>query len=367
MIDWGFTCLISLYCLSILYLWLGWERIPIIANEDTKPSVSVIVPIRNEVENILGLLVSLQNQLYSGPLEIIIINDYSEDDSYEVVREFIADKASFKLYSLETYTGKKAAISEGIKLATGDIILTTDGDCVARPTWVEAMVNAFDESTQMVSGPVKFATGNSILSKMQSIEFASLIGSGAALIGWQKPLMANGANMGFRKSAFEAVGGFEGNTETASGDDVFLLHKIASYFPNSIAFAKQEDAIMQTVAQPTLKSFVNQRIRWASKWKGYNDVFTKLTAVLIFMLSLSLIAFPFMVKFNSNSMFLWINLWVVKSFFDFFFIRQVSNFLGQKIKILPFVILQIVYPFYVVFTALFSFQKSYVWKGRRVS
>ncbi len=366
MIDWGFSILIILYCFSILYLWMGWERIAITTSEDAIQSVAVLIPIRNEAATILGLLKSLIQQSYNGPIEIIIINDHSQDDSYELVERFIKTKQQFKLISLEENEGKKAAISAGVKLCSSDIILTTDGDCIVLSTWVETMVNAFEETTQFVSGPVKFRNDSTLFAQMQSIEFASLIGSGAALIGWQRPVMANGANMAFRKSVFLGLNGFEGNAETASGDDVFLLHKIAAKFPNSVAFAKQEGAIIETAAQPNLKLFIQQRIRWASKWKAYKDLFSKLTAMLVFIGSLSLIVFPFLVDFERNSMFLWANLWIIKSFFDYYFIRQVSVFLGDKITVFSFVLLQVIYPFYVVFTAFFSLRKSYVWKGRTV-
>ncbi len=367
MVEWAFTILIISYCLFVVYLWMGWERISVYQDEDYKPSVAVIIPVRNEVANIKSLLEGLTNQTYQGKLEILIIDDHSEDGTRELVEEYIIGKPNFILISLEESSGKKNGLTKGISSTSAELILTIDGDCQAPKSWVEVMVQSFQAQTQFVSGPVVFKQEEGFFSQMQSIEFASLIGSGAALIGWGKPLMANGANMGFRKSAFKAVNGFEGNQETASGDDVFLLHKIAKKYPESIAFVKQEGALIKTKSQPAINSFVQQRIRWASKWKVYTDLFTKTTAVLVFILSLSIIIFPFLVKFNSASLFLWANLVVMKAFFDFFFIRQIVRFMNEKIGLIPFVLLQIIYPIYVVFTALFSFQKSYVWKGRKVS
>ncbi|MCF6359660.1 MAG: glycosyltransferase [Cyclobacteriaceae bacterium] len=367
MIEWGFIILIISYCLFIVYLWMGWERIPVSQDEDYKPSVAVIIPVRNEEANIQLLLEELNAQTYRGELEILIIDDHSEDGTRDLVEEYITGKPSFKLISLQDAFGKKNGLTKGVISTKADIILTMDGDCQAPKTWVEVMVQSFQKKIQFISGPVAFMNEQVLFNQMQSIEFASLIGSGAALIGWGKPLMANGANMGFRKSAFDAVNGFEGNQETASGDDVFLLHKIAKKFPESIAFVKQEGALIKTKSQPTINSFVHQRIRWASKWKVYTDLFTKTTAVFVFALSLSIIIFPFLVKFDSSALFLWANLVVMKAFFDFFFIRQIARFMDEKIELIPFMALQILYPFYVVLTALFSFRKSYVWKGRNVS
>jgi len=366
MIEWAFTIIIISYCLFILYLWLGWERIKIVSNEEQRPSVTVVIPVRNEASNIEWLIKDLQNQSYEGHYEVFIVDDHSEDDSTGLISELIKNNSRCKLIPLVSREGKKAAISEGINNSQADIILTTDGDCRVPNSWVKTMTSSFSEDTKFVSGPVKFSDDGSLFGKLQAIEFASLIGSGASLIGWGKPVMANGANMAFQRNAFLAVNGFEGNEDTASGDDVFLLHKIAKQYASSIVFAKQEAAIVQTMAQPSINTFVQQRVRWASKWQAYSDSFTKGTAFLVFVVALSIVIIPFMIGYQRASLFLWLKLLVIKSFFDFFFIRQVSTLLKEKVSLIPFLILQIIYPFYVVFTALFSFQKSYHWKGRKV-
>lgn len=366
MIDWIFTFLIINYCLFIVYLWLGWERIPIISNENETLSVCVIIPIRNEAVNIITLLNDLKNQIYDNQLYVLIVDDHSEDESERLIKESIKGFPNFRLISLIETEGKKAALTKGIENTNAEIILTIDGDCRAPTTWVNTMVNAFSTATQFVSGPVKFNNEDGFFKKMQQLEFTSLIGSGASLIGWNKPIMANGANMGFRRKAFLEVRGFDGNERTASGDDVFLLHKMADIYPNSIEFVKQKGAIVETKSQPTFKAFMQQRIRWASKWKAYTDLFTKTTALLIFIVSLSLLVFPFLVVFNRTSIYLWANLMVIKSFFEFFLIRQIAHFLEDKINLKAFIILQLIYPLYVVFTALFSIQKLYYWKGRLV-
>lgn len=366
MIAVGFSFLIICYCVFIMYLWLGWERIPLDLNEETNLSVSIIIPIRNEAANVHNLITDLQSQTYKGILEIIIVDDHSEDGSAEIVHSIIASNSVFKLISLIDAYGKKAALTAGVKAANSEIILTTDGDCRVSNTWVRSMIGSFMNVTQFVSGPVIFSEEGDIFNRMQSMEFSSLIGSGASLIGLGKPVMANGANLGFRKKAFLAVNGFEGNQDTASGDDVFLLHKIAKEYPASVVFAKHEGAVVKTKAQPTIRAFIQQRIRWASKWKAYRDLFTKTTAAMVFLVSLALVALPILVALNEVSVFLWLNLLVIKLFFDLLFIRGVRRFFDEKIDLKAFIVLQLIYPFYVVFTALFSIQKTYYWKGRQV-
>lgn len=362
MIEWLFVAIVVIYCLLILYLWLGWERIEVTSNEGGLPSVAVIIPVRNEEATISELLQGLDKQTYLGGLEVIVVNDHSEDNTVAIASKF----ENIKLLELVDEHGKKAALTYGIKTTRAEIIITTDGDCRVEPQWVEAMVSSFKNGTQLVSGPVGFEKQSGVFHKMQVIEFASLIGSGASLIGWGKPVMANGANIAFRRSTFVEVGGYAGNEQTASGDDIFLLHKIAQSYPGSIAFAKKEEAVVRTLSLKSIKAFWQQRKRWASKWKAYNDIQTSGVAVLVFFISLSFVAMPILVALWAFGLFGWLNLLIAKAFFDFFYLRQIIRFSGNRFNVFAFILLQVVYPLYVVLTALFSFGKTYTWKGRKV-
>ena len=365
-IEWIVGFFILTYCLFIMYLWFGWERITIISDKDFLPSVAIIIAVRNEAENIGMLIANIADQSYQGKIELIVVNDHSEDETREIVWNAFDTKSNCKLIDLKIRKGKKAAITEGLLNTNSEIIITTDGDCNVPKRWVEAMIGAFTKTTQLVSGPVVFQKENNFFNQIQAMEFVSLIASGASLIGWGKPVMSNGANLAFRHSAFIAVNGFEGNLNTASGDDVFLLHKIAAQYPNSIAFAKSEDAIVKTKSQTSISLFLQQRIRWASKWKAYTDVFTQSTAILVFLISLILVVMPVLVLNQKISIYTWANLLIIKSFFDYFFLKQVSNHLKVEMNLAVFIFIQLIYPLYVVLAALFSFKKSYYWKGRRV-
>ena len=81
--------------------------------------------------------------------------------------------------------------------------------------------------------------------------------------------MCNGANLAYEKKAFNDAGGFEGIDNIASGDDMLLMHKIQKIYPDRIKYLKSADVVVQTQPQETLKDFMNQRIRWASKADKY--------------------------------------------------------------------------------------------------
>lgn len=365
-IEWVLGGIVLMYCLMILYLWLGWENIEVFEDDEYLPSVVVIVPVRNEAEGIHLLVNDMQKQTYKGSWQAIIVDDDSNDATVQIVTNLISDDKRFLLLELKGNKGKKSALARGIAESSAEVILTTDGDCRMGPEWMEAMVSAFQKNIQMVSGPVGFGNKRGLFHQMQVIEFASLIGSGAAMIGWEKPIMANGANLAFKRSAYDLVGGYEGNGAIASGDDVFLLHQINRKFVNSIAFAKNPKAIVETASLKSLRSFWQQRKRWASKWKAYSDTLTKGIAVLVFLMSFSFALMPILAISKTIGVFVWLNLLVAKSFFDFFFLRQIVRFSGSRIRFIAFLFLQLIHPFYVIATALFSLGKTYTWKGRTV-
>ena len=189
-------------------------------------STSIIIAVRNEEENILNLLKDISAQNYpKRNIETIFIDDGSSDKTVQILKEN-KSRFDFKLYQLsDGKKGKKQAIQEGVKYAHGNILLFLDADCRLNKNWAIEMVSIFnDKSVSMVSGPVMFIENN-ILDKIQNLEFLSLIGTGAASIGLQRPLFCNGANLAIRKTVFEKNKNKIRN-EISSGDDVFLLHSV---------------------------------------------------------------------------------------------------------------------------------------------
>ena len=122
-----------------------------------------------------------------------------------------------------------------------------------------------DKSVNMVSGPVMFIENN-ILDQIQNLEFLSLIGTGAASIGLQRPLFCNGANLAIRKTIFEKNKNKIRN-EISSGDDVFLMHSVKKNSKKSIRFMKSFEAIVFTQPKKNINDFINQRKRWTKNKK----------------------------------------------------------------------------------------------------
>jgi cellulose synthase/poly-beta-1,6-N-acetylglucosamine synthase-like glycosyltransferase len=363
-----------LYALFTFTLWLTWLRMPTFnASGGLKdgPLITVIIPVRNEANNIKALLDDLDRQTYAN-FDVIVADDSSTDQTLAIVQEY-AHTASFILHALaladeRTASPKKRAISQSIIMARGQLIVTTDGDCRVGPDWL-LTIAAFYQKTglKLISGPVTFTTNRTLFDSLQTVEFASLIGSGASTMTLGRPTMCNGANLCYEKQVFMEVGGFAGVDQLASGDDEFLMHKIAARYPAGVGFLKSANALVRTLPHHSWSAFYNQRKRWASKWRMYQSWSPTVLAVFIFLSNAApVVALAGWIAgfFTGNTTLFVVGLKVLP---EFLFLRQVLVFLQKKSSVITIPLTQLIYPFYVVFFGLVAQGKGYRWKGRELS
>ncbi len=325
--------------------------------------VSVVVAVRNEELFISTLLTSLRVQDF--PLEgfeVIIVDDHSTDRSHQIISEWITQNPRIQCSIISSGGhGKKCALTDGIQNTKGEIILTTDADCVLPADWISRMVMSFHHNTSMVIGLVKIHQNEHFFSKLQAIEFNSVMGSGIALHTLGFAVMCNGASLAFRKKSFEAVQGYQDNLHIPSGDDEFLMRKLLKRFPDSIQ-SIQWPSIVATMPQPSLKSFIHQRLRWAGKWKANDSFETKVLALFILTFQISIIL-AFGLPFTDFQV-LFASLLLVKFLLEGYFLFNVSRSLRQNFSVSAFLILQLTYPFYVIIIGILAQLIDYEWKGR---
>jgi poly-beta-1,6-N-acetyl-D-glucosamine synthase len=351
------SAVFCLYFFSITLLYTGWRGVVGAKNVGTLPEkfISVIIPVRNESANIGNLLEDIANQTYAR-FEVIVVDDHSEDDTSTIVKSF---SRGYILFTTNMGRGKKTALQTGIEQARGEIIVTTDGDCRVPATWLYNINRCFLVRSSMVAGAVIIDDENSFLAQMQQLEFASLIGTGAATISLGFPTMCNGANLAYKKSAFSEVNGYNGNLHIASGDDEFLMRKISDAKLGSIQF-NLEDPV-RTAAQKNIYSFFLQRIRWAGKWRSNSSIFTRTVAVFVVCLQ-ALVIYSWIQVLGGNSRYL--ILLVVKLFLEAWLLYHFSIGLKIKWRWAIFFTWQLIYPLYVPIIGIFSLFSGYQWKGR---
>ena len=335
-----------------------------------KTKFTVIVPFRNEAENLPALLNSIAELNYQNSLfEIILVNDDSEDLSEDIVTKFISTSAlDIKLIQnkRQSNSPKKDAISSAIKIAKYDWIITTDADCVLPKYWLDSFDTYIQQNdVKMVVGPVTYHQVNGFLKHFQLLDFLSLTGSTIAGFGIGKPFLCNGANLTYKASFFNSMNGFDGNDTIASGDDIFLMEKALKTDENSVRYLKSTHAIVQTIPQPDFKSLLSQRIRWANKTSNYNNNFAKLVGLLVLLAnSVVVIGFVLMVLglFHFKT---FTYLFLLKLLIDFLLIYKTSVFFSKEQALKYYLPSSLLYPFFSVYVAVVGSFSSYKWKDRR--
>lgn len=375
MFDWLFYLVTGIYFLILSGFLIGLF-FPNRYRSSNKYSVSVVIAARNEEKNIGNLLSELVNQTYPKSLfEIIIVNDDSADRTGEIIDTFVEHHNHVKhIHSIpgkETnLTAKKNALNQGIQQSRGEIILSTDADCHVKPTWIETMVSYFAENVGMVIGFSQPGDKNynySFFEGLQAVDFLSLMAAaqGSSNLGF--PLAASGQNIAYRRQAFEAVGGFDKIKHRISGDDVLLLQLIRKFTNWKIRFAPSENAFNWTPPEKTIKSFLNQRKRWAS-----NGSYQLRLNVVFFFFILSVFLMNFLVVVGSAIHFFFFNAFKIPilclgiKFFIEFLITLKGSFVFQRIDLIKyFPIWAILQPPYVIVTGLMGTLGRFIWKDRR--
>lgn len=328
--------------------------------------ISIVVAFKNEEKNLTQLLQSIENQSVSKSLfDVILINDHSSDKSVEIVEKYIA-LSKLTIFLIPAIgMGKKQAISQAIANSKNQIILCTDADCIVTKHWVKTWLHFFeDPKIKLGFGLVAFKDEKTFFSSLNTIEFASLVGSGAATWALGMPTMCNGANLAYRKTTFEEVNGFEDINNQPSGDDELLMHKIFASQPNAVGFLKSKSAIVFTETAQNISSFYNQRLRWASKWENYQLPHVQAIALGIFAVNFISILFFITLFFDFNfiKFILFCTFQFIRMIIEYRFLHSILYFLDKKLNLSAFLFLFIIYPFYVVFFGLGGRFLSYKWK-----
>jgi cellulose synthase/poly-beta-1,6-N-acetylglucosamine synthase-like glycosyltransferase len=361
--------LFILYSILIVYYWQIWKAIPDFVLPGTLPQtkISVIIPARNEEQNIGPLLLALQQQTYPKELlEVIVVNDHSTDKTAIIVGQFPAIKL-LQPEDNDINSYKKKAIETGIAAATGTLIVTTDADCLPSKEWLQTIVLFKEEKNAVfITAPVVFGNDSSLLQIFQALDFLTLQGITGASVYKNIHSMCNGANLAYEKNVFDEVKGFAGIDHIASGDDMLLMHKIWKKYPQQVHYLKSKEAIVATQPMKTWKSFFNQRIRWASKAKQYNDKRILAVLLLVYLFNL-FFAVLLVAGFFNHSYWLYLaGLWIAKTMIEFSFVNSVAAFFGKQSLMKYFFFFQPLHIAYTIISGLLGQFGKYEWKGRKV-
>lgn len=338
------------------------------------PKATIIVAARNEEKNILRCLNSLDLVDYpDDKLEIILVDDKSDDSTGRIIDEFICGKPRFKKIvtkkEIGRLKGKTNALANALDVATGEIILTTDADCTVSPSWVKTTVSYYTDNVAAVTGFTTQIVDNNF-SGLQAIDFIYLLFVASGTINLGTPISCIGNNMSYRKNAYDEVGGYE-NLPFSVTEDFNLLNAVWKLRKYRIIAPLDKDALVTSLPCRTILELFRQKKRWAVGGIGV-PIPGYLLFIFGFITNLCVFTAPFILLLNTNlnsgylaSSASWIYLSFFKIVIDFFVLYPIHSRLGIQKNLKYFFTFELYYIIYVTALPFILFtNRKVVWKGR---
>lgn len=314
--------------------------------------VSVVVCARNEESNLRVLLPLLQDQSHPA-FEVIVVNDRSVDGSADIVRTVANGDSRVRLIEITEVpagvNGKKYGLIQGINAAKHDLVLLTDADCRPGSTWATEMASAFDREGQIVLGYSPYVKTSGLLNTF--IRFETLLTGiqyiGAASIGF--PYMGVGRNLAYRKSFFQESKSFNGFMEVTGGDDDLWVNRNARNANTRVRTGPR--SLVWSMPKTNWRAFFDQKWRHLSVGVRYRPLHQAVIALfhISYLLSwiLTAICLPTAAFFPDV-----IQVFVARIILLMALVTVASVRLGDKFSPWPVVVLDFLYVFYYISTAL---------------
>jgi glycosyltransferase involved in cell wall biosynthesis len=324
---------------TIIYLYYrSWKRQPDYKVSNREPVfLSIIIPFFNEENQIRKIISDTLNLKYpADKYEVILVNDHSTDNSLNIARAIETERNSVSIINNKYKRGKKYALKTGVEYARGEYILITDADCHLPNNWLKLFGDfiAGNPDAELISSGVLMTPGNGFMSKFQSLEFSSLVATGAASFIHGSPIMCNAANLAFKKdlflNAFESI-----HPDINTGDDMFLMIYTKRAYPGKLRFLKNRDAFVKTKPVGSWMDFLRQRLRWSSKSSLYTDGKLIQVSIIVLITHLLLLGFLILLLVNIQFLIAFSILFLLKIIPDYLFLRSYLHETRQE-KLIKF-------------------------------
>jgi len=363
--------LVVYYVIQIGLLGYGIFRVAPFVYSQPQPSESIkftlVVPFKNEAHNLHDLLHSIAALHYDKScFEVILVNDFSTDDSVSVIQQWRLANPYVQVTILDnvvvSQSSKKDAITRAVTVAKFNWIMTTDADCILPKNILEHYASYLlkNPEKEFLIGGVAILNAPNFLSNYQVIDFASLQAVTLGSYGIQEPFMCNGANLVFSKPIFARVGGYTGVNHIASGDDVFLLQKVLNYSAAHVGYVLS--TACQVLTKPVLswKALIVQRARWGKKTTAYQSFYAKNLGVFTVLTNFGVLFLLVSIFFKQ---FIWpcIGLLALKFVAEFVFLRCYQPYCAQ-LRLKYFTASFFIYPVVTLIVSLRMVLFSKNWK-----
>ncbi len=259
--------------------------------EDDLPTLAIVVAARDEETTIGRCLDALLAQDYPADrLEIVVADDGSMDRTAAIVRSRMpralalagditeGDGAAHEVPeallprlrlvrvhdTADALCGKARALHEAIETTTAEVVLVTDADCAAPPLWARAKAAAFaDPTVGLVCGLARIdPRPERPFDRVQALDWTLLIGAVSALAEAGLPATGMGNNMGIRRAAYDAVGGYPALPFSVT-EDFTLVRAVAERSAFRVRFPVSAPTTVWTLPVDGVAAAYRQRRRWA--------------------------------------------------------------------------------------------------------
>ncbi len=357
--------IITIAIQMVFIVGLGWK---ILSADQPKtsaqqPGVSIIIAARDEAPHLPKLIEVLSSQDYPV-FEVIIINDRSTDESLNILEGLKAKYSFLKPIHVETlplgWTGKKYALTQGVKNAEHSLLLFTDADCQPISNlWVSSMVTGLTDSKDLVLGYSPYQKQRGWLNKFIQFEtlFVALQYLGFSL--WGKPYMGVGRNLLIRKEKYD-LNFLESIKNLEGGDDDLMVAHIAK--SNNSAVVIQPNSFTLSQPEQSIKTYLKQKTRHLSAGKYYHQKDQTLLAFFTLSCVVGWGLFFALILMIPESSALW---WAfgIRTAINYFILKKLGRKLNTEIEIWALPFLDLCYCFYYPLVAIRALATKQVeWK-----
>ena len=368
-IIWSCLLLTMLYSFWIRGLSKVWDEkvlsFFVDAEKQNPPSVSLVIPFRNEENNLSALLNDIHQFDYPVELmECIFVNDHSDDNSVSVI-ENVKLKYQIKIIQSSS-NGKKAAITYGVEAAKNTWIVTTDADTrwdakALRMLSSHPKLNEVD----MICGVVELkGMSNNLLDVLQVQEYAILQAAGISSLFRHEPLLNSGANLAFKKSSFDEVQGYQSHEHIASGDDVFLMLSFAHKWNDSVVSNPKSKITTATVN--SWSAYFQQRRRWGMKSRHYKEKYLLQIGFLFLLSNLAMVAMMAAAFVSVYYLLIFLIAVLFRFSAEHSLIKRYYAYYNSPLSSMQVLMLSVFYPIVFLMTLFSGWIAPGSWKGRKL-
>ena len=360
--PWLFSILAGIYFGVLLGVLVGLLRLRQ-PNASITPYISVVIAARNEADRITACLQSLTKLDYpQDRYEVIMVDDHSSDATPQLIQQYCSRYPNWKFIALNQKSrelkGKKQALLTGIAAAQGEIIFTTDADCVVPPGWLQYMSRYFERDVTMVLGYSPLIEQKGFCQGLLAFDnlFSAIVAAAPTQLG--HPISSVGRNLAYRKDAYNDVGSFLALKKFRSGDDVYLTERFRYLNVGKIVFCAHPQTFVATLPPASGKEIFHSQLRKHSKI--FKQTPSSIAISLgVFLSYCWLTLFPF---FAPQYLTPWLYTMAIKFLLEFIDLTVAARIFRQTHQVKYFPIMQIIYPFYIFFFSFLGAFERYRWK-----